>query len=561
MCGIVGVLQYESEVSREIRQRALRLLFTNIMLQTEARGRDATGLYQVHRDGDWAAAKKGVEVSKWLFESSEGSADPVVYNDFMDSWLLHPQELTALVGHCRKATVGSRGRDNRDNHPFSIQVGERHAILGVHNGTLLNHEIIFGKLPQTLERQGKVDSEAIFHLMFHLSERGTKPFTVDMVKEVGRKLDGAFACIVVNSRFPNIVATFRESRPLEFCAITPLSIVIASSDQKYVDQALKDYEFIRKMVDPELPVLKSHTRQLLDKDYRIFDTSLPFAISGAVAYADFDKISEAGMLRTHRETIDPDWAHETTTPDKTVAHKKTPATTPAIGAGSTSAASPGGVGTVVDAKISKPTTSSLALLPAEAGVKTVEVEVGSPEEAQQAFVRAKSLGLCPNYYSISEIAEGVGVSLADWSALGPAAQANLIGQTGFNRGYGAARFDSRKETEVVLSRARGLTKRLEKVEEKKKRSQVHVWERNQVVVIITALAREGYSINLRNIKLSLATMTDLTRERKEAIFEAARGVLADKAMRSRIFALRKKQKAAEIALSSGAEPGKAVAAS
>ena len=117
MCGIVGILQYDSEVSREVRHRALKILFSEAMRKTETRGEDATGIYQVHTDGDWAMTKKGIRASEWLFLDGEDSDDPIVYSDFMDSWLEHPQELTALVGHCRKATVGSKGKDNDDISP------------------------------------------------------------------------------------------------------------------------------------------------------------------------------------------------------------------------------------------------------------------------------------------------------------------------------------------------------------------------------------------------------------------------------------------------------------
>ena len=44
MCGIVGIIQYKSAVPREIRHRALKILFSETMLKTEIRGKDATGI-------------------------------------------------------------------------------------------------------------------------------------------------------------------------------------------------------------------------------------------------------------------------------------------------------------------------------------------------------------------------------------------------------------------------------------------------------------------------------------------------------------------------------------
>ncbi|RLA57804.1 MAG: hypothetical protein DRR04_12185, partial [Gammaproteobacteria bacterium] len=145
MCGIVGVLQYKSEVPVDVRERALRILFSEALIKTETRGEDATGVYQVHSDGDWMMTKKGVKSSEWAYTRANDE-DHMVYQDLMDTWSAHASPMTALVGHCRKATVGSKGADNNDNHPFAIQVDEKNALLGIHNGTLDNHEIIIDKL-------------------------------------------------------------------------------------------------------------------------------------------------------------------------------------------------------------------------------------------------------------------------------------------------------------------------------------------------------------------------------------------------------------------------------
>ncbi len=455
MCGIVGVLQYESELPQELRLRAIKLLFTYTMLQTEVRGEDATGLYQVHKDGDWGMAKKGIKVSDWLFEGTGKPEDSVTYNDFTDSWGYHPQDFTALVGHCRKATVGSRGRDNRDDHPFSVQVDERNAILGVHNGTLLNHETIFKKLPDTLERQGTVDSESIFHLLYHLSDKGTKPFDGPMLQEVGKRLDGAYACVAVNSRFPNIVATFRETRPLEYFVLTPLNIIVIASEKKFVEAAIANYDFIRKMMDTELPELTHYDRTLLDKDYRIFDTYKEFP-TGKVTFADFDKISIQGVLRTHTETLIPGWAHVNP------AAKSTTGTATHTGGhvGKTSAANPGSAGTTLHPKVSKPDTRTLlekqrALQKGidDTGV-TIEVEVGSQEEAEKALIAAKSLGLCPTFYSSNEIGISVGKSAADFGKLNPVETAKLVVQHRLTRGHGADRFYSQGGAEDIRQRGK-----------------------------------------------------------------------------------------------------------
>ena len=99
MCGIVGMLQYESEVSREIRQQALNILFSETMAGTVTRGKDATGLFQVHKNGDWLMTKKGQIVTEWLKAKRTGdkNEDPIVYQEIVESWGEHPFELSSVV--------------------------------------------------------------------------------------------------------------------------------------------------------------------------------------------------------------------------------------------------------------------------------------------------------------------------------------------------------------------------------------------------------------------------------------------------------------------------------
>ncbi|KKM26870.1 hypothetical protein LCGC14_1580450, partial [marine sediment metagenome] len=96
MCGIVGVVQYDSEVSKEIRQKALKILFADTMLRTQSRGRDATGIYQIMENGDWMMAKKAERVGEWLVKERSDNTDPQIYQDFVDTWGSYPYELRAL---------------------------------------------------------------------------------------------------------------------------------------------------------------------------------------------------------------------------------------------------------------------------------------------------------------------------------------------------------------------------------------------------------------------------------------------------------------------------------
>ena len=525
MCGIVGVAQYKSGVPREIRQKALKILFSDVMLKTETRGEDATGVYQVHEDGDWAMSKKGVKVSEWLFQDAGSTEDPVVYSDFMDSWSQHPIEMTSLVGHCRKATIGSKGRDNDDNHPFAVQLDKKNAILGVHNGTLNNHEVIFNKLPKMLKRQGKVDSESIFHLLFHLSEQGTKPINGEMLKTLGRRLEGSFACVVVNTRFPHIMATFREGRPLEYFMISPLNIVVMASMKSFVESAIEKYDFIRKMLDPELPPLLYDDRTLSDKDYRIFDTSRKFP-EGKPTFNDLDAISEKGELRKFNDTLDSSWKAPTSSSSTTggAYHYS----------GGTSKA--GGSSSAIAAKTSKSTVDDKKASTHKQGPKkgeddlitTVEVEIGGDEDAKKSFERVRSLGVCTNYATMAEVASSLNTTVVELNKLGPVEVINLAVQAHFNLGYAASKFDSKSQTADVLKKGAAQNKKLEKAESKQQRAQNHVWELKQVITIMLALAEGKYPITMQNIDISMGAFKELSEDRRKDVLKMAGEILGDR---------------------------------
>jgi len=550
VCGIVGALQYKSDVERVVRKKALQIIFTETMLKTEPRGDDATGLYQVHADGDWMLTKKGEKVTTWL-EANSGKNDPAVYQDFVDTWNSHPHELKALVGHCRKATIGSKGTDNDDNHPFAVQLDERNAILGIHNGTLNNHEIVFNKLKELsnshLIRQGSVDSEAIFHMMYHVTEYGTKPVDGDMLRYMGKRLDGAYACIIVNSRFPNQVVTFRDGRPVEYLMISPLNVVLVASDKKFIESAMEKYNFIRRWTEAgkDLPELKVEYRTLLEKDYRIFDLSKPFP--KILGWNAFDAISERGVMLDNTKNIETDWKASTAKTtftsqgfycrDNNVYTRKavTPTVSKALASGEKTTSS--------EEKIDSSNTTAVV----SAEIK--KVELGSEEEAKAVFQKAKLLGLCPAYDMPREIAGAIGVSEAALKDISEIELANRLGQTHFNMGYAIGRVDSQHEIDNIRKKAREQHGGMEKNVEKQKRAEKHIWELKQLSVISMALAESEYPIALKNIEIVLDNYTKYSKERINEIMNTAQSLFKDQGARRQIsnliadFKLSEKKKA------------------
>jgi glucosamine 6-phosphate synthetase-like amidotransferase/phosphosugar isomerase protein len=524
MCGIVGTIQYKSDVSRDIRHRALRILFSETMLKTEPRGRDATGLYQVHADGDWLMTKKGQKVTDWIVtdRSDDKNEDAIVYGEITDSWLEHPMELKAVVGHCRAATVGSKGKDNNDNHPFAVQLDEKNAILGIHNGTLNNHEKIFEKLPDFLPRHGTVDSESLFHFLYHLTDKGTKPVDGDMLKYMGERVEGAAAVIMVNTRFPDQVVTFRKDRPMEYYMIAPLNILLIASEKPFVESAIEKYNFLRNFIPEyaDLPKLDFGHRTLSDKDFRIFNAEKEWP-TGHPIHGDFDKISdESGIMWKTGGKVEEDWAGPVKTTHTTGYTKPTTskAVTPAVKTTKKET-------TVVTATAQKGADDDAGQL---VDAQVVEVELGATEDIKKAMEHVSALGLVVSYDTAKELADSIGMKEADIKDMSGLVLANKLSALHFGIGHASAMLQAKNEISEVRRKAASKDSKMEKMAEKQQKAESHIWEYRQLVTIVCALHKGRYKMNAHNVGIALSAFEQLDPKRSEDILGAAKYLMENK---------------------------------
>jgi len=172
------------------------------------------------------------------------------------------------IGHCRKSSVGN-SLNNDNNHPIVVD-----PIIGIHNGTLKNHEIIFKKLE--CDRTGDVDSEAILRLTHFYTNGGKLPFTAEMMKEVGQRLDGSFATIIMNANNPYQVTMMKDLRPIEMLLIRPLKLLLVASESKFFDVMLFRYNKYVTLYNlaGKLPLLRKADVQdkgLTNDDVVVFD--------------------------------------------------------------------------------------------------------------------------------------------------------------------------------------------------------------------------------------------------------------------------------------------------
>ena len=275
MCGIVVGLAFNKLGQRDeaMRQKLLRYFTTELMIATEERGKDATGGVVLFNDGKYMGVKRGEKVTNFLSTFAETKEH---YGSLLKVWREHDKRARVYLGHCRAGTSGDK-EDNENNHP--IKIGN---LVGIHNGQIKNHNIIFDKLG--CKRDGKVDSEAIFRLFDHYTRSGKEPFTMDMVQEVVNRLDGQFAITLFNADNLDQIPVFRDGRPIELILIRRYGILLMISDLKFWDRVHFRYE---RMVNYNNDLYNAKMPSFLDKEDILIkkmddDTALIFDLSKKV---------------------------------------------------------------------------------------------------------------------------------------------------------------------------------------------------------------------------------------------------------------------------------------
>ncbi|XP_020113839.1 glutamine--fructose-6-phosphate aminotransferase [isomerizing] 2 [Ananas comosus] len=222
MCGIFAYLNYN--VARE-RRYILEVLL-NGLRRLEYRGYDSSG---IAIDSDLAPAAAMPEKGRGEGEAGPRGPQPLVFRqegkieslvgsvysevDEMDINLERTFLVHAGIAHTRWATHGVPSP--RNSHPQSSGAGDE--FLVVHNGIITNYEV----LKETLVRHGftfesETDTEVIPKLAKFVFDRahdgeGTVTFS-QVVIEVMRQLEGAYALIFKSSHYPNeLIACTRGS--------------------------------------------------------------------------------------------------------------------------------------------------------------------------------------------------------------------------------------------------------------------------------------------------------------------------------------------------------------
>jgi glucosamine--fructose-6-phosphate aminotransferase (isomerizing) len=182
MCGIVGYVG---------QKQALEIIVAGLR-RLEYRGYDSAGV-AVISDGHLEVRKKAGKLAN--LEILLGS-DPL-------------PDSTTGIGHTRWATHG--GPTDRNAHPH---LSEDFRVAVIHNGIIEN----FSELREELTAQGvqlssETDTEVVAHLL-SAALPASGDDLVEAMRQVCRRLDGAFTLVAIDRTRPELVVGARRNSPL-----------------------------------------------------------------------------------------------------------------------------------------------------------------------------------------------------------------------------------------------------------------------------------------------------------------------------------------------------------
>lgn len=198
---------------KHTNQEILTTLFEGLR-RLEYRGYDSAGVsvdWPVQLEGETAPSRKPVVIK------AKGKVDDLVKltNEEVKSFAIDPNQTVsahAAIAHTRWATHGPPCARNSHPHVSS----PNHEFVVVHNGTITN----FRALKEFLVKEGETfetetDTEVIPKLCRFLYSRLPEhiPFP-QLVCEVVKQLEGAYALLIKSSVYPGELVACRRGSPL-----------------------------------------------------------------------------------------------------------------------------------------------------------------------------------------------------------------------------------------------------------------------------------------------------------------------------------------------------------
>lgn len=224
MCGIFGV----GFLERKPKKEEIIALLKQFGRYTQHYGNQASGV-AVLTPKRSVIIKHGVDMPSLLDRESTVQ----LLNDVLSPEGVNDERsISTLIGHCRFPTKGTIA-NNKNNHPFRIG-----HIIGMHAGCLQNDDKLFKDYEDQFKRIAQVDSEIIFQLIEHYRKTN---LTVEAIKLATAKIEGSFACAVLNDTETSKLYLFRRNTRLNVRMYYNLGMIVFSTDYAAItSKAIRD---------------------------------------------------------------------------------------------------------------------------------------------------------------------------------------------------------------------------------------------------------------------------------------------------------------------------------
>jgi len=230
MCGIFGIANYSERRLSTWRKNDISKLTINLLHESEIRGTDASGIC-ILSDNSVGVFKDGVKGSEIKNFSP--------FKSLLER-ISEKNKFKSLIGHTRAQTKGP-SEFNENNHPIIAN-----KTIGVHNGIIINDDLLFAKYKNKIEREGTVDSEIIFRLIDMYIADGES--IVNAVKKTSNEISGSYACAFIHLDWPNYITIFKGAAYPSVCIYTYdiEKVVVFASSNLIINRAIEDLEVLDK---------------------------------------------------------------------------------------------------------------------------------------------------------------------------------------------------------------------------------------------------------------------------------------------------------------------------
>lgn len=217
MCGIAGIGLKKVKRKRNTTDiDFIKNLASNLILENEVRGRDASGIAIIN-EHNWGAFKLDVAASSLV--QTEG------FNNTLK--LINPTT-KVILGHTRLATKGNP-QNLLNNHPIFT---EKENLICVHNGMIWNDDELFKK--ENLPRQAAVDSEIIVRLL-----EKYKHLSPEYVREATEKLGGIFTFAFSKINKPDLWLV-KKNNPCYLLEIIDMGLIVFASEKEFIYRGIRN---------------------------------------------------------------------------------------------------------------------------------------------------------------------------------------------------------------------------------------------------------------------------------------------------------------------------------